>query len=367
MTTSPPLTVHLALGPPAPSGPAPSPQCPPVVAMSAWQAALRADPGFEVLPEPGGVVLRFVAPADLGTVGPEEVAVVDWPRDIWTPAITPGLRAIVTHSPLGARCLAQAIGHQVPVLAVPVPEPILDAAPEPTDELTFTGWSFDSRRTDTAPDGAQRIELASGGRLITVVGDAQDADRRWADTLFAFTESQRDRTDLTLFVWLSHADPRTGPAVVADVVDRSLPYRCRVLVGVGEMTASQYAALLARTDALVAGNDEDGGLRPLVDAMSAGVPAIGSPRVFPHLISDETGVPTVSYDEIAVSQLGDEPMLTRMTSVTDWPTLVTALTWCADAAGDALRDRGVAAADAARSHRDPAAATRALAALLAAT
>lgn len=366
MTTSP-LPVHLALGPPAPSEPSPSPRCPPDAALSAWQAALRADPGFEVLPEPGGVVLRFVAPADVSSVGPGEVAVVDWPRDTWNPGITPGLRAIVTHSALGARSLAQAVGNQVPVLAVPIPEPIHEGPAEPTDELTFTGWSYDSRRTGPAPEGAQRIELRPGGRLITVVGDAQDADRRWADALFAFTESQRDRADLTLFVWLSHADPRTGPAVVADVVDRSLPYRCRVVVGLGEMTAAQYAAMLARTTGLVAGNDEDGGLRPLVDAMAAGVPAIGSPRVFPYLISDETGVPTGSYDEIAISLVADEPTLTRMTSVPDWPTVVTALTWCADAAGDSLRARGVAAADAARSHRNPAAATRALAALIAAT
>ncbi len=367
MTPTTPMPVHIAVADSHVPIPAPAPRHSPQSAARAWQSALLGDADFELSDGPGGLVVRFVEPVDLSAVRDGEVAVVDWPRDTSVPAISGRPRAIVTHTVHGARSLERATSGRIPVAHIPVPGLPLSSPGGGGDELAFSGWAFDSQAQNPAQIADQRIGLDPGSRVITLVADAQDADRCWADALFAFTESFRDRPDLTVVVWMTHSDPGMGPAVVEDVVDRSAPYVCRVIVGVGQMSDAAYRRLIDSTDLMVAGNDSDGGLRPLLDFMSGGVPATGALGAYPRLLDDDNCLSVNSYTEVAPSLLSDEPRLTRMRSIYDWPSLASAMNRFVQLEPRAWQATAAAGARAADRFRDPAAATRELAALITTT
>ena len=279
-----------------------------------WRAALARETTVRLVDD-GGLPLVATDPDRLVDVPAGAVALVDWPDDSSVPANAAWLSRVVTLSDAGAQRLAAAGVRASTVVLPPEPTP---AAAGSDDVISFSGWSWDS---NAGQDGSDTIVLAPDTRLFTVIADADDADRCWSDTMFAFTEVCRDRSDCTLLVWRSHKDITAGPGITRDVVTRGAPHSCRVVVALGQLPAPGFTALVNRTDVFIAGNDPPAGRRALQRFLATGVPVLADPAAYPEFRITDMWIPITGYTEIVASDLTTEPQLTRLRNMYEWGSL----------------------------------------------
>jgi glycosyltransferase involved in cell wall biosynthesis len=211
--------------------------------------------------------------------------------------------AAVTHSTFAADAVRRAMGETFPVAAVPAPVWDRFAAlstsrrdrPDLTErEVIVTGTVLDtgyahasaparaSARATVAfdaPDEAPAplrpftVPIPLDGCVFTAIFNPNDGRKNWQEMLRAFCIALRDAPDATLVLKLIGPMP-TGFGVFADNLERLRPFCCRVVMIDGFLDEASYERLLCSSTFIVNASAGEGQCLPLMQAMSAGVPAV---------------------------------------------------------------------------------------------
>lgn len=206
------------------------------------------------------------------------------PRNDWREVLRRAPGAI-THSEFAARAVRDSVGADYPVSVMPAPvwdqfAPLAEVTG--AAGLTVNAAVLDSRTTGltdgpelpmpTVKVERQRIDLP--GVVYTTVVNPYDGRKVWADTITAFAWAMRDRPDATLVIKLVHHDRDLAMAAAWDYMRRLAPYRCRIVAVHGYLDEAEFADLVRSTTYVVNSSRGEGQCLPLMEFMSAGVPAV---------------------------------------------------------------------------------------------
>ncbi len=203
-------------------------------------------------------------------------------------------RAIV-HSQATVEVVRAALGRDFPVVSIPAPvwDHFASAPPAPRLQRTtlrVRGTVVDTGALDLATlrhdenwvecihiERARRgrtTEVALDGVIYSSVFNPEDGRKNWTDMLAAFCRVFRDTEGATLVLKLTHHDGTWGMALMLKHLFRLMPFACRVVLIHGYLPDADYARLVAVTTYTVNTSHGEGQCLPLMEAMSAGKPAI---------------------------------------------------------------------------------------------
>ncbi len=193
----------------------------------------------------------------------------------------------ITHSRFAAAAVREAMGADYPVVSLPAPvwdryAPLAQRPHTDGFPLAFTGAVIDSRRAGLAQGPGQPLpdttpgpqELTLSGAVYTSVVNPNDGRKVWEDTITAFVWAHRDTPDATLLLKLVHFDKDTAIGIVWDFMRRLAPYRCRIVALHSYLPTEQFEQLMVGSTFVVNSSRGEGQCLPLMEFMSAGVPAI---------------------------------------------------------------------------------------------
>lgn len=258
----------------------------------------------------------------------------DNPRNDWRIPLSE-MRGSIVHSQYARTAVVAALPDGYPVCSAPAPvwdtyAPLADSARPDSWSIRFRGWVLDSRQvgvdsspvmSGASPDVADR-EVEFGGIVYTTVVNPDDGRKNWIDTFSAFAETFRDNADVTLLIKLVHHDAGRAFDLVTDMIYRPAPYRCRVVVVFGYLDDDSYRTMIAGSSFVVNSARGEGQCLPLMQFMSAGVPAIAPDHtaMAEYVTTDNAFVVASS---LTWSHWPHDPrlMLRCMTYVIDWQSL----------------------------------------------
>ena len=113
--------------------------------------------------------------------------------------------------------------------------------------------------------------------LYTTILNPNDGRKNWEDIITAFVYALRDRPGATLLVKIANEDLDMFFEDIFTFYMRLHPFQCRVVFIHGYLTDDQYRQLILHSHYIVNASRGEGQCLPLMEFMSAGVPAI-APR-----------------------------------------------------------------------------------------
>ena len=222
----------------------------------------------------------------------------------------------ITHSEFTANVVRRAIRPDYPIVSVAAPvwdrfEPLAsvrrEAAAGGQRCIEVDGTVIDSRTCDFSdppetllgvhPRQQQRLLL--DGVVYTAVFCPLDGRKNWEDLLSAFCWAFRDVGDCTLVMKLVHHDrDKAMEEVLAEL--RRLPrIAARIVLLHAYLDDVQYARLVCATDFAVNSSLGEGQCLPLMEYMSAGVPAIAPAHTaMLDYLDAECGYPVRAHEEL---------------------------------------------------------------------
>jgi len=117
------------------------------------------------------------------------------------------------------------------------------------------------------------VPLLEGCVYVAVLNPG-DGRKNWKDILSAFCITFADEPDATLVVKAVHTQVQTYVKQLHSLLLQLAPFRCRVIVVHGYLDHADYARLISVADYIVSASRGEGQCLPLMEYMSAGVPAI---------------------------------------------------------------------------------------------
>lgn len=207
------------------------------------------------------------------------------------------LGVAITHSAFAVSVVQKAMGSDFPIWSIP--SPLWDdyvklsqrggkAPGSGAFDLTFHGAfvdfqgctgprpgendgnSFTERRSST--EEAQNLHLE--GIIYTAVFNPLDGRKNWMDLLWGFCWALRDEPKATLVLKLVHHDWERVRSIFLREIRKLGPFKCRVVVIHGFLSDGEYKKLIQKTAYVVNTSHGEGQCLPLMEFMSAGVPAI---------------------------------------------------------------------------------------------
>ncbi len=221
------------------------------------------------------------------------------PRNDWV-GVLKRLGAAITHSSYTANTVRHDVGVDFPVVSVPAPLWNRYAAQRTRVQLgkrrlRMQGALVDSRETDLSPytkravhdpdcmpplPSSRRvgdIEITLEGVVYTSIMNPGDGRKNWMDMIQAFCHAFRDVPDATLVLKLTHHDHAERVPLLLNAMYHNNPFACRLLLLHGYLDDEAYAQLLDVSTYTVNTSFGEGQCLPLMEYMSAGVPAV-TPR-----------------------------------------------------------------------------------------
>lgn len=218
------------------------------------------------------------------------------PRNDWRRVLA-RLGAALTHSSYTVARTRAAMGPNFPVECVPAPLwdriQAVRRMPPPAHVLPVNGLIIDSTRTDlrayrksarieALPDilplppnlGEYQGSIDMNGIVYTAIFNPGDARKRWMQMINAFCEALHDKSDATLLLKLTHHDPSEMLPNMLEAVYTMGPVSCRVLFVHAYLEEPEYNAMLRNTTYVLNVSSGEGQCLPLMEYMSAGIPAV---------------------------------------------------------------------------------------------
>jgi len=128
------------------------------------------------------------------------------------------------------------------------------------------------------PDGPSMVlPLRLEGCVYVAIFNPKDGRKNWQDIVTAFCFAFRQQPQATLILKMTHHDVSRYIEEVFLLLRKLAPFCCRVVVLHGYLERAAYRELVAATDFIVNASAGEGQCLPLMEYMSAGVPAI-APR-----------------------------------------------------------------------------------------
>ena len=161
-------------------------------------------------------------------------------------------------------------------------EGMLPELPVGTDDPRELGIGLESLRLELHTERA-RGDVSAGSQLqapllegcvYVAVLNPGDGRKNWKDILSAFCITFADEPDATLVVKAVHTQVQTYVKQLHSLLLQLAPFRCRVIVVHGYLDHADYARLISVADYIVSASRGEGQCLPLMEYMSAGVPAI---------------------------------------------------------------------------------------------
>lgn len=218
------------------------------------------------------------------------------PRNDWRRVLAK-LGSAITHSSYTVTGVQAQLGEDFPVASIPAPlwdrMQALRYMPAPSRLVVLDGLLIDSTRTDlsayckskllaAAPDALPlppnlheyqgSIDLY--GVVYTAVLNPHDSRKDWPQMINAFCEAFHDKPDATLLIKLTHYDPTALIPEMLEAIYTMGPSTCRVLLVHAYLEEPEYHALLRNTTYALSVSRGEGQCLPLMEYMSAGVPAV---------------------------------------------------------------------------------------------
>ena len=194
---------------------------------------------------------------------------------------------VITHSKFVADQIKEAIGPSLPVAVIRTPVwdefAHVDAHYEGEEwSLSFRGLAIDtSCESDTDGEidylfagGEKQYDLNFSGVIYTSVFNPNDSRKKWTDTISAFIWAHRGNSNATLILKLILAEGLAGAEDVWQTIEHLSPFNCRIVILHGFLETESYKELIRGTTYIVNNAVGEGQCLPLVEFMSAGVPAI---------------------------------------------------------------------------------------------
>ena len=235
------------------------------------------------------------------------VAVFGWPyssipNEPWAgnecsdwPTVLSRSAGVITYSSSSAEVIRQAMGPEFNVVVMPAlvwDEFVLPADnAEPRNPLRSRQLHCDQLRLDSCtldyrqeqgrvlsdlfegkPAGRTALDL--GGIVYTAVIDPLSVLENWQDFLTAFCWAFRGNAGVTLMILFKETEPVQGFARVLKELYNLQVFACRVVVIAGPLTRNQYLDLIGASSFIVTSAHAEAQCLPLMEFMSAGVPAI---------------------------------------------------------------------------------------------
>lgn len=227
-----------------------------------------------------------------------------WGGDIqhdWRYALRQQGRAI-THSQYAVAAVREAMGDSFPVVSVPAPiwdtfankfQPAAatSARARAGTRIRYHGCLLDSRALDLedlsiderddvlARAVADKLspddhEVSLEGVIYTSVMNPIDGRKNWTDMVWAFCWAFREHEDATLLIKVTHYDVHRVWTQFIREFYKLQPFKCRVVLLHGFLEQEAYDDLIAATSYVVNCAYGEGQCLPLMEYMSAGIPAI---------------------------------------------------------------------------------------------
>jgi glycosyltransferase involved in cell wall biosynthesis len=236
-------------------------------------------------------------------------------RSDWRDALREAGRAVVFSRFARDAVLAE-IGPDFPIMDIPPPlfdrHSAIPSAPSPVRdvEIGAHGVIFDSRNYDlvagattlpipvVSPEAEEtgRSKVKLNGIVFTAVLDFADGRKNWKDIVRAFRHAHRHNPEATLVLKLSESRAQWWEELTRLLI-RNSPFDCRVVAIRGDMTDSDYRALIAATHWVVNGSNAEGLSLPLMEFMSAGRPTVAPKHTALADYIDSSNSLTVASDE----------------------------------------------------------------------
>ena len=148
-----------------------------------------------------------------------------------------------------------------------------------------TGIAFSAAATLTLEPGGQLVsaarwrasrqfEIDVSGVVYTAIFNSRDGRKNWHDILRAFCRALRDRPDATLLLKIVRRNEPDFRYHLINEFQKLSPFDCRVVMIDAFLDEHDYAALIRNSTYTVNAASGEGQCLPLMEAMSAGVPAI---------------------------------------------------------------------------------------------
>ncbi len=196
-------------------------------------------------------------------------------------------RGAITLSLSVAEEMRKILGSDYPIATIPVPvwdqfSHLFEEPRERSQKLKFHGVVYDSGQEECEPSVhmankssiAQNCEICVGGVVYTSVFNPDDGRKEWIDLLSAFIWAHSDNSNTTLILKLILSEGAQSAEFVWDCVVNLKPFQCRVLIIHGYLDERTYENLISSTNFVVNSSRGEGQCLPLLEFMSAGVPAI---------------------------------------------------------------------------------------------
>ncbi len=184
-------------------------------------------------------------------------------------------------------------------------------------------WPVDSG-WDLPPLATTRLDLQ--GIIYTAVLTPEAGRKNWLDLLTAFCWTFRDMPEATLVLKMAGTDLSLYHRQLVMLLTKLSPMKCRVIAIHGYISDEDYQSLILATTYYVNTSLCEGLCLPLVEFLSAGIPAIApNNTAMADYISDSIAFVVASYPGVpTVWPHGDLEINCTFTHQLDWQSLSSA-------------------------------------------
>ena len=197
-------------------------------------------------------------------------------NDLWDwQHVLQSSRGAITHSSFTIEAL-EAADVSVPKIALY--SPLYDEFAHLASENKPTQWTIDCEGLvwDSATQSNSKT-ISFHEVTFTYVFNPVDGRKRWEEAVTAFVWAHRENSKAALILKLIHKDQEKALGLVCDFVQQLGDITCRIVVICGFLSDSNYQQLIKGSNFVVNTSCGEGQCLPLIEFMSAGVPAV-SPR-----------------------------------------------------------------------------------------
>jgi len=161
----------------------------------------------------------------------------------------------------------------------PVLEPLIKTASLMSASVSISFEQMNTvdgyeRKIQSGEYQKNQLELQLGGVIYTSILNPADGRKNWQNIVKTFCWALRDQFDATLILKFVHHDPSHGINELKEILGGLPGFKCRVLLLNAFLDDHAYRSLMNVSSYAVNASTGEGQCLPLMEYMSAGVPAV---------------------------------------------------------------------------------------------
>ncbi|MEM1155501.1 MAG: glycosyltransferase, partial [Pseudomonadota bacterium] len=161
--------------------------------------------------------------------------------------------------------------------------------------------------------------------LYTAILNPKDGRKNWEDILTAFVYAFREDTDVTLLIKVTYHDLEELYADIFTMLSELHPFACRIVFIHGYLSDEAYENLVLHSHFVVNASRGEGQCLPLMEFMSAGVPAIAPDNTaMAEYVNNDNSLLVASSPELTFWPQDPRQVFRTLWYRINWESLVTA-------------------------------------------